>query len=227
MAEPSYQEKKYGSRHCWLKDKNEWDEAGVFVCLSRAPLTFGHSQLTVDVKGDPPDEEMFNKAVPLIRATIRTFQDMLPMLLREDKDSTWADLARWTKTRGPYIKTLILRTSASEKPEEAEEAEGPQMRFIFKVHLVPYFKSHEDACYDMFQDKHNVSPHKRGGLLGWLGVREDEADELEVDWPCDTDKDKCAKEFFKLDKLAEKLRPIAKEHYDAVNQTEDKDQDQG
>ncbi len=196
--------KQYSERHCWLKDNNTWEEADVFVCLCRAPLTFGHSQLIVDVSENSSDDEMFDKAVLYIRAAVKTFESTFDKSAAHE-DASWSDLARWTETSGKYLKTLILRSSASEQHPCAGSYS------LLKVHLVPYFKSHEDACYDRFQGRHTVPPHKRGGLLGWLGVREDKVDKLEVDWPCEIDKNKCAKEFFRLDKLAEKLKSAAEQ----------------
>lgn len=207
--------KEYSGRHCWLKDHNVWEKAEVFVFLSRAPLTFGHSQLIVDVGGNVSDDKMFHTAVLCIRAAIKTFESTLQGVL-DDEDSTWADLAQWPKTRGKYLKTLILRSSAS------EQHKCPGTHSLLKVHLVPYFQFHADECLERFRGRHRVRAEQRGGLLGWLGTREDEVDKLEVDFPCERGKNECAKTFFKLDKLAKKLRPVAKKQLSELNEAKGK-----
>jgi hypothetical protein len=104
------------------------------------------------------------------------------------------ELARYTRTSGAYRKLLILRTSASE-------------REAFKIHLVPYFESHEHECYGLFHWRHSVRSDKLGGLLGWLGERESEVDKVEVDYP-----DTCKENFgadWRLPGLAKKLMEVS------------------
>ncbi|HUU84089.1 MAG TPA: hypothetical protein VM243_11355 [Phycisphaerae bacterium] len=201
--EPYSKKKTYLGRHCWLRDHNHWETAEVFVFLCRAPLTFGHSQLVVDVKPKLSDDEMFEKAVPYISAAIKTFESQFEKSRAQDvpthENAIWADLARWTETSGKYLKTLILRSSAD------EQHKCPDTHSLLKVHLVPYFQSHEVECHKRFQDRHCTLPSQKGGLLGWLGEREDEVDRLEVDFPSKEALNKCAAEYFLLPKLANEL----------------------
>jgi hypothetical protein len=138
------------------------------IFLVNAPLTFGHSQLiarfSVDPDGHTCDEsKRFSLTAPYIDMALRTFQQAF-CISTIHKKIEFAPLAKLTMTDGDYIKTLILRASASEKKTE------------YKVHLVPYFTSHDSECKKRFTAVHSVNPEKTGGLLGWLGVRETIAD---------------------------------------------------
>jgi hypothetical protein len=54
----------------------------------------------------------------------------------------------------------VLRVSANEE------------RNTYKIHLVPYFKSHLDATNKLYKVTHDKEPKDKGGLLHWLGQRE-------------------------------------------------------
>ena len=187
---------------------SDWDKSGwkllqqfPYIFLSRSPLTFGHSQLVIP---SPParkwkktkEEDFFEWSSHIIEGAIATFS----RVFRDDKihqhNKIFKNLAEVTQTKGRYIKTLILRASANEKVFEE-----------YKVHLVPYFKSHATKCQDRFRCRHRASLTKTGGLLGWLGEREDEVDKWEADpTPCKYRLDDIANEDLKMSELARKLR---------------------
>lgn len=74
---------------------------------------------------------------------------------------------------------------------------------------MPYFKSHESDCTKRFKALHPCSQSERGGLLGWLGERENEVDIWEVDRTYWKDKlDSIANYDLKMCKLAKRLHEI-------------------
>jgi hypothetical protein len=171
-------------------------EQSPYVFLSRAPLTFGHSQLVIrSPNGTKQNEEdFFCLASKIIERTIIAFKDAFKVQKLHECGNFNA-LAVITRTRGKYIKTLVLRASASE--DICEE---------YKIHLVPYFKSHEDECGKRFRTLHGITSEKKGGLLGWLGERENEVDKLLELGPLKEKLDKFANEDLKMAELAKKLR---------------------
>jgi hypothetical protein len=158
------------------KNTNHWDEVAdwrkiekaPYVFLCRAPLTFGHSQLVISSpKGTNQDEkDFFSLGSRIIERTIITFKQAFKVQ-KIHEDENFRSLAVFTRTKGKYIKTLILRSSASEK--FCKE---------YKIHLVPYFKSHEDECVKRYRHLHGITTGDKGGLLAWLGERETEVDKL-------------------------------------------------
>lgn len=174
-----------------------------YVFLTRAPLTFGHSQLVVP---DTKDEaEGFTRGRGEILKVIRTFGRAFGENRSHEKDQ-YRHLAAYTQTSGDYVKTLILRVSASENPTNQ-----------FKVHLAPYFTSHQILCQARFAARQNFLNKKdgkltRGGLIGWLGEREDFVQALEDDFLRQENKENetplavWADNNFHLKELAEELK---------------------
>ena len=98
----------------WENVKNKkWNkiEQSPYVFLSRSPLTFGHSQLVISLNRTKQDEkDFFCLAAKIIERAIIAFQEAFKkQKLHEDKN--FSSLAVITKTKGEYIKTLILRAS--------------------------------------------------------------------------------------------------------------------
>jgi hypothetical protein len=139
-----------------LRDRTWYEKDGAYAFLVDAPHTFGHSQLVVTVRGVGKEENSFSTAARHIVGCIKRLRMSLP----KPDDPNWKALARYTRTSGPYKKMLLFRVSANEKRNE------------YKVHLVPYFKSHLDATNRLYRATHNKGPRAKGGLLHWLGLRE-------------------------------------------------------
>ncbi len=173
----------------WNRVSN-WDSVKKvpYIFFSRAPLTFAHSQLVIPAppgqknSGQIDEAKFFKWAACLIKRAIITFSKAL-YDKRVHTDGKYKGLAEVTRTEGNYLKTLIVRASASEK-----------IGLEYKVHLVPYFESHRNECAERFKARHRIPAHsvREGGLLGWLGERENQVDEWEVNslWK------------FKLDEIA-------------------------
>jgi hypothetical protein len=104
---------------------------------------------------------MFNNASDAIKECLKVLRKQLPNAIKVD---TWKALSDYTKTKGKYKKTLVLKTSADEEKNE------------YKVHLVPYFQSHLDSTTLLYQHVHSAEKGKTGGLLCWLGERERRVD---------------------------------------------------
>jgi len=138
-----------------IRDRTWYENDDAYAFLVDAPHTFGHSQLVVRIRSDKEDES-FSKAAPHIAACIRKFRTSLP----DPGGRNWKSLAHYTRSSGSYKKTLVLRVSANEE------------RNTYKIHLVPYFKSHLDATNKLYQVTHDKEPKDKGGLLHWLGQRE-------------------------------------------------------
>lgn len=179
--------------------KDNWEHIKRYPCifLSRSPLTFGHSQLLIPSCGDC-EEDLFRLASEIICKVVSTFTRAFKNPTFLHKKKIFKPLAENTLTRGDYIKTLVLRTSAQEKIEKE-----------FKVHLVPYFESHAELCKKRFQSLHTVTTHQTGGLLGWLGERENNVDRWEVDpTPTKPMLDQIANEHLKMTVLSQELRML-------------------
>jgi len=137
-------------------DRIWYSANGVFAFLVCAPHTFGHSQLVVKICSNEEEYKSFSKAAPHIAACIKNLRTSLP----RPEDCNWKSLAEYTKSSGPYEKTLVLRVSADEA------------RDTYKIHLIPFFESHLDATNELYQVTHVKGPEDKGGLLHWLGKRE-------------------------------------------------------
>lgn len=196
-------------KHEWANTMN-WDEMGrndwreiekaPYIFLSRAPLTFGHSQLVIQSpQGNNQDEEnFFCLASKIVERVIVVFRKAF-IEQKIHKDKNFSDLAKLTYTEGDYIKTLILRSSASENVCRE-----------YKIHLVPYFKSHAMACQKHYTAIHNVDPNQEGGLLGWLGERETIVDNWQIkgDNPFNGKFDEIVNENLKMTEIAKELRDL-------------------
>ena len=135
------------------------------IFLVDSPLTFAHSQLAIKFSESTHSDESdrFQIAAQFVQKAIIRFGQ----LLRSNTIKYFKELAEFTRTSDNYIKTLILRASAQ------EEKGG------YKIHLVPYFRSHADACQKRFTDI--FCDNEPGGMLGWLGDRETEVDKWKRD----------------------------------------------
>jgi len=167
------------------------------IFLVRAPLTFGHSQLVMEFSGDkePDEAKRFQAAAPIITKALYVFQNVLNCNAVRRRPE-FAKLAKLTLTppQRCYLKTLILRASADEKANQ------------YKVHLVPYFQSHEFACQKRYTAIHSVDADEKGGLLGWVGERETEVDRWQVNThPSAFILDKIANDELKMPELARVL----------------------
>lgn len=173
----------------WFRDDRP--EPDVRLFLVQTPLTFGHSQLIMKFPPRSDESTRFLRAADFIQKALVSFKQVLsPKILKEFKV-----LAEHTLTNGTYIKTLVLRTSAHEEKNE------------YKVHLVPYFRSHARACQKRYTAIHKVDPKEQGGLIGWLGERETIVDNWQIkgDNPFDGDLDEIANKKWKLSRLAKRL----------------------
>ena len=163
------------------------------IFLVYAPLTFGHSQLIMKFSGKRRVDEAtrFELAAPIVKKALVVLKKITGSnRLRSQRQ--FRQLTNLTRTEGRYIKTLILRTSASEKNNE------------YKIHLVPYFNSHARACKKRYTSIHSIYSNDTGGLLGWLGDRETIADswQIKTDNPFRDHLDNLANIRFRLPKLA-------------------------
>lgn len=181
------------SRAKWNKIKKS-----PYILLVRAPLTFGHSQLVIpSPNGTKQDEKhFFCLASKIIERAIIAFKEALKVQVIHE-DENFRSLAVITKTKGKYIKTLILRASASENVCEE-----------YKIHLVPYFKSHEDECVKRYRSLHGIKSEDKGGLLGWLGERETDVDKLLELGPLKEKLDNFANKDLKMAEIAKTLRNL-------------------
>jgi hypothetical protein len=176
-----------------------------YIILVHTPFTFGHSQLVMKFYGDkqPDEPSRFRLATPIIEKALFVFQQVFNSG-RITND--FENLKKVTLTEGHYIKTLVLRASAN----EISNVEHPKYKdhTEYKVHLVPYFRSHEERCKERYDSIHAVYNSKEnGGLLGWLGTRETILDswQLKNDNPFMCDLNKIAINCWKLQELAKIL----------------------
>lgn len=190
---------KKGKGIDWEKiQQTGWDniKQTPHVLLVRAPLTFGHSQLVIPSPNRTikTEKDFFRMASGIVEIAINTFEKAFKAQEIHESEN-FSSLAFITKTKGKYIKTLILRASASENVCEE-----------YKIHLVPYFQSHEDDCVKRFRALHGSETEGKGGLLGWIGEKESEVDKLFELSPLKKYLDKFADEALKIGDLAESLR---------------------
>jgi hypothetical protein len=144
------------------RDNRTWFQNNRIFLVDK-PLTFGHSQIEMQCQKET-EEERFGQASLLIEIAIKIFRKAFVEKKIHEKQQ-FKELAEDTETHGEYIKTLILRSSANENANQ------------YKIHVVPYFRSHADDCKRLFHDKHrNCCEEKTGGLLGWLGKKETQVD---------------------------------------------------
>lgn len=189
----------------WNQVSN-WNDAKrvPYIFFSRAPLTFAHSQLVIPAPPGQNDSssideaKYFKWAAYLVEGAIATFTKAF----RGEKvheDTKYKELAEVTRTRGGYLKTLILRASASEK-----------IGSEYKIHLVPYFESHRNLCAERFKAQNGLpaDSDREGGLLGWLGERENEVDEWEVGSLWKYKLDEIAIGEWKMQELAKRFRSL-------------------
>lgn len=177
---------------------SKWDVSGNWkefphIFLVNRPLTFGHSQLVMPIPtnlSSTKESIIFEYASIIIKRAIKGFEEAFgeEQLHSEEK---FCSLAKRTLSNGRYEKTIIMRVSADEDQKK-----------VYKVHLVPYFKSNADLCQERYYSIRKI-PEKRGGLIGWLGDRETEVD----CWQISKDElGKVAKDIWKLPELAISLR---------------------
>lgn len=145
----------YDNLRAEVADRIWYRANGVFAFLVDAPHTFGHSELVLKIRTSGHEERFFAKAAGDAAKCIRLLRTKLP-----SRRTEWRQLADYTKTSGPYKKTLVLRVSVDEKAN------------TYKVHLVPYFKSHLGSTGKLYRATHDIREHQTGGLLHWLGQRE-------------------------------------------------------
>lgn len=138
-----------------VMDRTWYRTNGAFAFLVDAPHTFGHSQLVVAIRSDKEDKS-FSKAARHIAACIAKLRASLPA----PGGHKWKSLAEYTRSSGRYEKTLVLRVSADEEEK------------MYKIHLIPYFKSHLDTTNELYRVTHGKRRNDKGGLLHWLGQRE-------------------------------------------------------
>lgn len=187
------------------RPQRTWYQRGnARILLVHAPITFGHSQLVLSfAQGRSADEPTrFQQAAGLIRKALSAFNRVLTVKTLQQ----FQELAVATATRGPYIKTLVLKASAQE-----------DVRKEYKVHLVPFFESHDEACKRRYTAVHGVfggadarsfATDKTGGLLGWLGERETRVDSWQAhcNSPFKEQLDTLAINTWRLHELASRLQ---------------------
>lgn len=173
---------------CWRQI-----EKAPHIFLSRSPITFGHSQLVVPSSREN-EEYLFLVASEFIYGAIYAFNNAFKTNRLHEK-AAFRRLAEYTHTHGSYVKTLVLRASAAEKANQH-----------YKVHLVPYFTSHASCCKSRFHSLHMVKTKETGGLLGWLGKREDEVDRRETDGTVRPLLDQIANDQMRMAELCRELR---------------------
>jgi hypothetical protein len=142
-----------------LRDRAWYNETSAYAFLVHAPITFGHSQLIVSLPPCIHEEDAFSLAAKHITICIARLRLTFVNLDLEE----WGTLAQYTVTSGQYVKTLVLKVSANENQGE------------YKIHLVPCFSSHIEAANDLFWARLGKK-QARGGLLYWIGRREDLVD---------------------------------------------------
>jgi hypothetical protein len=153
----------------------DWNQAKncPYIFFSRSPITFGHSIVVIP---KPPNSnsvheaQFFRWAAQFIEITISIFYDAF--VQREIHHiNEFHEIANFTSSHGKYLKTLILKANANE-----------DISNIYKIHLVPYFSSHEIVSQKRFRNaypEYNLADLK-GGLLGWIGQQEDRVDKREI-----------------------------------------------
>lgn len=134
-----------------------WNLArNAYAYLVDAPITLGHSQLVMRCKRSQQEQDRFNTAAEHAAKCIGVLHEMLSKMVFARQTS----LARYTGTSGKYVKTLVLKASVKEQMNE------------YKIHLVPYFSSHLRLTNRLHAAIQELKPPASGGLLHWLGERE-------------------------------------------------------
>lgn len=181
------------------KKWSNWSQASSspYILLVNGPLTFGHSQLVVPApQKDGVDESfLFGLASKLIVSALKVFVDVFGSK-KVHANPRYQKLAEVTYSYGRFLKTLVLRTSASECPDRE-----------LKIHLVPYFESNQAECHKRFHSLHTAPPNEKGGLIGWLGERETQVDKWLVDGVNGlASLDEIGSDVWKLPELAKELK---------------------
>lgn len=172
-----------------LRDRAWYSHGDTYVFLVDKPITFGHSQLRVATAPTQHEETSFATAAIHVVKCIRILRQKLSKVSFED----WRALADYTETSGRYMKTLVLKASAQDSPDE------------YKIHLVPYFDSHLEATKTLYWSGKEPPPRHAellpGGLLHWVGQRE-----WIADYDGNRDPGKRRVSSFDLPRLANLLR---------------------
>lgn len=181
------------------KSWSSWPKAcsSPHILLVNGPLNFGHSQLVVPAaqKGRVDESALFGLASKLIVRSLKVFVDVFGKK-KVHATPRYRKLADATYSYGRFIKTLVLRTSASECPDRE-----------LKIHLVPYFESNQAECHKRFHSLHTAPPNEKGGLIGWLGERETQVDKwLLGGVPGLASLDEIGSDVWKLPQLAKELK---------------------
>jgi hypothetical protein len=174
------------------------------IYLTRAPLTFGQSQLVIpfpsfkNEKEVIPESYFFQIASLMIIGAYKAFEKVFKKKNPIHEWPMFKRLAESTYSYGEYIKTLVIRASADEEV-------GRQ----YKIHLAPYFQSHAAECLKRYRSLHKVCPSDRGGLIGWLGNKETEVEKWEVEWRWpEFSLDDVARDIWRLPDLAQQLSRV-------------------
>lgn len=184
----------------WDPKPRDWAAISKYdhAFLTNAPLTFGHSQLVIPASASresSEESELFQASSKIIKAILMTYKTIFGSH-EIHTEKRFAKLAEATYSYGNFIKTLILRTSASERPE-----------CEFKVHIVPYFESNQNECHKRYHSLHRARPDDKGGLIGWLGDRETEVDTwLTEGFPGSVSLDDIGSNIWRLPELADLLK---------------------
>jgi len=142
------------------------------IFMVRSPLTFGHSQVRIPIPPNKPNTteiDYWQWAALMIKKAIKVNIEAF-VVKQLHLHNSFSELAKETQTWGDYIKTLVWRGSAEENQEEE-----------YRVHLIPYFESHEKLCNEYFDQLYLKGNKKEGGLLGWISEREKVVDKREIE----------------------------------------------
>lgn len=170
-----------------LQDRTWYTQNNTYAFLVDAPITLGHSQLKIKTD-ERQEEDSFEVAAGHMAKCIRILRATLSALNLDN----WTELARYTKTSGTYVKTLVLKASANEPKGE------------YKIHLVPYFDSHLEATTRLHCATQSIDSGGPGGLLHWVGERERLVD-YDMRYGRDDEAVKRRITSFKLPQLASEL----------------------
>jgi hypothetical protein len=137
-----------------------------YAFVVKVPITFAHSQLVIKVPLSEPEEEKFKKAAPQISQCLK----IMRLTLEKLEPGSLPTLAGYTRTSGDYIRTAVLKANPSESVDE------------YRIHLIPLFASHLEETDRFHSTVHELEGEQMGGMLSWLGQREQVIDhELRYD----------------------------------------------
>lgn len=166
-----------------LRSRNQvWldDGESCYAFLVDAPISFGHSQLVLNGREGFSEEDNFVRSASVVGECIHS----LRTTLTSSKAGDFRRLRRYTGSTGEYVKTCVLKASANEP------------RGQYKVHMVPLFSGQLEETAVSFRarmgerlrelsrvpeshiapDEFDALKDGRGGLLYWIGTREDAVD---------------------------------------------------